>query len=116
MNAAFQISNALKAFFEAQSRVNAFLLASDEAQAKGARESLAVTVGQVRKMEKDQAEMEKLDASLKDDAKTELLTLLGTLKSESVRPVGSGDFFTRGAVFWPNRVFHRNGGSTWIGN
>ena len=41
---------------------------------------------------------------------------LVTLKSESVRPVGSGDFFTRGAVFWPNRVFHWNGGSTWIGN
>jgi methyl-accepting chemotaxis protein len=76
MNAAFQISNGLKAFFEAQSHVNAFLLSADAAKAKAARDSLAVTVSQIRKMEKDQLEMEKLDASLKDDAKKTLLASL----------------------------------------
>jgi methyl-accepting chemotaxis protein len=76
MNAAFQISNGLKAFFECSSLVNAYLLNSDAAKAKAAHDALAVTVGQIQKMEKDQLEMEKLDASLKDDAKKALLASL----------------------------------------
>jgi len=76
MNAAFQISNGLKAFFECTSLVNAFLLTSDTPKATAAREALAVTVSQIQKMQKDQVEMEKLDATLKDDAKTELLKKL----------------------------------------
>ena len=76
MNAAFQISNGLKAFFECSSLTNAFLLSSDPAKATAARDALGVTVNQIQKMQKDQVEMEKLDASLKDDAKTALLAKL----------------------------------------
>ncbi|MBI5767574.1 MAG: methyl-accepting chemotaxis protein [Verrucomicrobia bacterium] len=76
MNAAFQISNGLKAFFESQSQVNAFLLTSDSAKARAARDSLAVTVSQIQRMEKDQLEMEKLDATLKDEAKKTQLAAL----------------------------------------
>jgi methyl-accepting chemotaxis protein len=73
MNAAFQISNGLKAFFESTSLVNGYLLTSDPKKATGAAEALKVTVTQIQRMEKDQLEMEKLDASLKDDAKKALL-------------------------------------------
>jgi methyl-accepting chemotaxis protein len=76
MNAAFQISNGLKAFFECSSLVNAFLLTSDTTKADAAREALAVTVSQIQRMQKDQIEMENLDATLKDEAKTALLTQL----------------------------------------
>jgi methyl-accepting chemotaxis protein len=76
MNAAFQISNGLKAFFECTSLANSFLLTSDTAKAAGAAEALKNAVAQIQRMEKDQAEMEKLDATLKDDAKKALLTAL----------------------------------------
>ena len=76
MNAAFQISNGLKAFFECSSLVNAFLLTSDASKAAAAREALAVTVSQIQRMQKDQIEMEKLDATLKDEAKNVLLAKL----------------------------------------
>lgn len=76
MNAAFQISNGLKAFFESSSLVNAFLLTSESAKAEGARAALAVCDEQITKMEKDQLEMEKLDASMKDEAKKALLRSL----------------------------------------
>jgi methyl-accepting chemotaxis protein len=69
MNAAFQISNALQAFFECSSLANSFLLTSDETKAQKAAEALVVTVNQVHQMLKEQNEMEKLDASLKDDAR-----------------------------------------------
>lgn len=78
MNAAFQISNGLKAFFESSSLVNGFLLTSDLKKASEAKEALAVAVGQIERMQKDQLEMEKLDSSLKDDAKNALLTSLLT--------------------------------------
>jgi len=77
MNAAFQISSGLKAFFESTSLTNAFLLTSETAKADAARKALAETNAQVRRLAKDQAEMEKLDATLKDDAKTKLLVDLG---------------------------------------
>lgn len=76
MNAAFQISNGLKAFFECTSLANGFLLTSDLNKATGASEALKAAVLQVQRMEKDQLEMEKLDATLKDDAKRALLTTL----------------------------------------
>jgi methyl-accepting chemotaxis protein len=76
MNAAFQISNALKAFFECSSLVNSFLLSSDKTKADAANEALAVTVDQIQKMQKDQQEMEKLDETLKDATKTALLAKL----------------------------------------
>jgi methyl-accepting chemotaxis protein len=73
MNAAFQISNGLRAFYECSSLMNAFLLTSDAPKAVAAREALDITVTQIHRMQQDQAEMEKLDASLKDEAKTKLL-------------------------------------------
>ncbi len=76
MNAAFQISNGLKAFFECSSLVNGFLLTSDAQKSTAAAASLKVTVTQIQRMEKDQLEMEKLDATLKDDAKKALLAAL----------------------------------------
>jgi methyl-accepting chemotaxis protein len=75
-NAAFQISGGLKAFFECSSLVNGFLLTGDPKKASTARASLAITVKQIQKMEKDQLEMEKLDATLKDDAKKALIVSL----------------------------------------
>jgi methyl-accepting chemotaxis protein len=74
MNAAFQISNGLKAFFESTSLVKDFLLTSDAKKAAAAADALKVTVGQIQRMEKDQLELEKLDASLKDDAKKAAIT------------------------------------------
>jgi methyl-accepting chemotaxis protein len=76
MNAAFQISSGLKAFFECTSLVNSFLLTSDATKATAAAEALKTAVAQVQRMQKDQAEMEKLDATLKDDAKKALLDAL----------------------------------------
>lgn len=76
MNAAFQISNALQAFFESSSFVNSFLLTPEASKAERADVALATMVSQVQKIEKDQAEMEKLDASLKDDARKALITEL----------------------------------------
>jgi len=75
-NAAFQISGGLKAFFECTSLVNGFLLTGDPKKATAASAALAITVKQIQRMEKDQAEMEKLDATLKDDAKKALITTL----------------------------------------
>ncbi len=78
-NAAFQISNGLKALFECTSLVNGFLLTGDLKKATAASAALAVTVKQIQRMEKDQLEMEKLDATLKDEAKKALIA--GLLKS-----------------------------------
>jgi methyl-accepting chemotaxis protein len=77
MNAAFQIANGLKAFFECTSLVNGFLLTSDAQKATAATAALNITLAQISRMEKDQAEMEKLDASMRDDARKALLGTLG---------------------------------------
>ncbi|HEY5229240.1 MAG TPA: hypothetical protein VIJ19_11910, partial [Opitutaceae bacterium] len=76
MNAAFQISNALQSFFESSSLVNSFLLTPEPSKAERADVALATMVAQVHKIEKDQAEMEKLDASLKDDARKAMVAEL----------------------------------------
>jgi methyl-accepting chemotaxis protein len=75
-NAAFQISNGLKAYFECTSLVNGFLLTGDLKKATAASAALAVSVKQIQRMEKDHLEMEKLDATLKDDAKKALIAAL----------------------------------------
>ena len=74
MNASFQISTALQGFFSATSSVNSFLLTADQAVADQARKALAGMVVQIQKIEKDQKEMEKLDATLADAAKNALMT------------------------------------------
>jgi methyl-accepting chemotaxis protein len=76
MNSAFKLSNALKAFFECTSDVNAFLLTSRSEAADAARTALGTALAQIARIEKDQVEMEKLDASLKDAAKEDLIRAL----------------------------------------
>lgn len=77
MNGAFKVSNALKAYFECSSLVNSFLLTSRPEFAEGARKSIGAVADAVKRMQQDQEELVKLDASLKDDAKDELLRNLG---------------------------------------
>ena len=50
MNAAFQISNALQAFFECSSLVNSFLLTPEASKAEKADTALATMVAQVQKI------------------------------------------------------------------
>jgi methyl-accepting chemotaxis protein len=73
MNASFQISTALQGFYSATSSVNSFLLTAGQDSANQARQSLAAMLVQIQKIEKDQKEMEKLDATLVDAAKNALL-------------------------------------------
>jgi methyl-accepting chemotaxis protein len=73
MNSAFKLSSALKAFFECTSDVNAFLLTSRPEASDAARAALGVTVTQINRIEKDQAEMERMDATLKDESKESLI-------------------------------------------
>jgi methyl-accepting chemotaxis protein len=73
MNSAFKISTALKAFYECTSHVSAFLLSSKTAEADSARTALAAVVDQIKRLEKDQMDMEKMDASLKDANKDALI-------------------------------------------
>lgn len=85
MNAAFQIATGLKSFFEGTSQVNAFLLTSDRSRAKAAAEALAYTLGRIQLMEKEQLEMEKLDAALRDEPKKALLASLQQAVSRYAR-------------------------------
>ena len=74
MNASFQVSTALQGFYSATSSVNSFLLTANQEAADKARQSLAAMLIQIQKIEKDQKEMEKLDATLVDPAKNGLLS------------------------------------------
>ena len=76
MNSAFKLSNSLKAFYECSSDVNSFLLTSKAEQAAAARTALNTAADQVVKLEKDQMDMEKMDASMKDAAKDALIVSL----------------------------------------
>jgi len=76
MNSAFKISSALKAFFECTSHMSSFLLTSKADEAVAARAALAATKEQIVRLEKDQQDMEKMDATLKDPAKTALIDTL----------------------------------------
>ncbi len=72
----FKVSTALKSYFQSASMVTSFLLSSKESFATAARESITATITNIEKLQKAQEELEKLDATLKDEAKN---TLLGTL-------------------------------------
>ena len=77
MNGAFKVSNALKAYFECSSLVNSFLLTSREDFAEAARAGIKSVGASIEKLEKDQEELVKMDASLKDEDKDKLLRALG---------------------------------------
>ncbi|MES1167544.1 MAG: hypothetical protein ABUL61_00100, partial [Oleiharenicola lentus] len=65
MNGAFKVSTALKAYFECSSLANSFLLTSRAEYAKSAKESISAVAASVEKLQKDQEELVKMDASLK---------------------------------------------------
>ena len=76
MNSAFRVANALRAFFECGTQVATFLKTSRKEDAQVARDSLQFVNKQIELIEKDQAELEKMDATLKDEAKTARLISL----------------------------------------
>jgi methyl-accepting chemotaxis protein len=76
MNGAFKVSNALKAYFETSSLANSFMLTSRLDYAEAAKKSIAGVADAIVKMQQDQEELVKLDASLKDENKDALLKSL----------------------------------------
>ncbi|MFI5337527.1 MAG: methyl-accepting chemotaxis protein [Opitutales bacterium] len=78
MNGAFKVSSALKAYFQCSSLTNSFLLTSREEYATAAKESIKAVDAASHRLVKDQEELVKMDASLKDDAKDAQLTALNT--------------------------------------
>jgi methyl-accepting chemotaxis protein len=76
MNGAFKVANALKAYFECSSLANSFLLTSREDYAQSAQDSIKAVTGAAEKIEKDQEELVKMDASLKDEDKDRLIKSL----------------------------------------
>ncbi|MBX3736268.1 MAG: hypothetical protein KF715_06255 [Candidatus Didemnitutus sp.] len=76
MNGAFKVSNALKAYFESSSLANSFMLTSRLDYAQAAKKSIASVADSIVKMQHDQEELVKLDASLKDETKDALLKSL----------------------------------------
>ncbi len=76
MNSAFRVANALRSFFECGTQVATFLKTSKKEDAQAARDSLQFVTKQIELIEKDQAELEKLDATLKDEKKTARLVSL----------------------------------------
>lgn len=78
MNGAFQVSSALKSYFESSSLANSYLLTSKAEYAQGALEQIAAVAAAVARLQKDQAELVKLDESLKDPAKDALLAATAT--------------------------------------
>lgn len=73
MNGAFGISTGQKAYFECSSLVNSFLLTSRDDYATAAREGIKTVSASILKLQKDQAELVAMDATLKDDEKDKLL-------------------------------------------
>jgi len=78
MNGAFKVSSALKAYFECSSLANSFLLTSREDFAESAQQSIKAVAASIEKLQKDQEELVKMDASLKDETKDKLLVELRT--------------------------------------
>ncbi len=76
MSGAFGVANALRSFFECGTQVTTFLKTSRPEDAQAARDSLQVVRAQIELIEKDQAELEKLDATLKDERKSARLVAL----------------------------------------
>jgi methyl-accepting chemotaxis protein len=73
MNGAFQVSSALKSYFESSSEVNSYLLTSKAEFATAAQDHIKEVADAVTRLQKDQAELVKLDETLKDEAKDALL-------------------------------------------
>jgi len=73
MNGAFGISSGQKAYFECSSLVNSFLLTSRDDYATAAREGMKTVSSAIAKLQKDQAELVAMDATLKDEAKDKQL-------------------------------------------
>ena len=86
MNSAFRVANSLRSFFECGTQVATFLKTSKLEDAQAARDSLQFVTKQIVLIEKDQAELEKLDATLKDEKKTARLVSL----RESTQAYGAG--------------------------
>jgi methyl-accepting chemotaxis protein len=78
MNGAFKVASALKAYFECSSLANSFLLTSREDFAEAARTSIKGVAGAADKLQKDQEELVKMDATLKDEEKDKQLRVLQT--------------------------------------
>jgi methyl-accepting chemotaxis protein len=78
MNGAFKVSSALKSYFETSSLANSYQLTSRKEYADSARAGIKSVAAEIAKLQKDYEELAKLDASLKDEAKAELYTKLGT--------------------------------------
>jgi len=76
MNGAFKVSSASRAYFESNSHANSFLLKAKTENAEGAKKSIAVMSTSIATLQKDQEALVKLDASLKDPEKDELLATL----------------------------------------
>ncbi len=77
MNGAFGISSGQKAYFECSSLVNSFLLTAKDEYATGARDGMKSVSAAIVKLQKDQAELVIMDATLKDEAKDKLLLEIG---------------------------------------
>jgi len=86
MNSAFRVANSLRSFFECGTQVATFVKTSKKEDAEAARESLQFVAKQIELIEKDQAELEKLDATLKDEKKNARLVSL----SEAAKAYGGG--------------------------
>jgi methyl-accepting chemotaxis protein len=78
MNGAFQVSSALKSYFECSSLANSYLLTSKAEYAEGAKTQIKAVTTAIERLQKDQAELVKLDETLKDEAKDALLVKLHT--------------------------------------
>ena len=78
MNGAFQVSSALKSYFESSSEVNSYLLTSKAEYADAAKEHIKEVSEAIKRLQDDQAELVKLDESLKDAAKDALLVKIAT--------------------------------------
>jgi len=76
MNGAFQVSSALKGYFESSSLANSYLLTSKAEFAEGAKTKIKTVTAAIQGLQKDQAELVKLDETLKDEAKDALLVKL----------------------------------------
>ena len=78
MNGAFQVSSALKGYFECSSLANSYLLTSQAEYAAKAKEQIKSVTTAIERLQKDQVELVKLDETLKDEAKDALLVKLRT--------------------------------------
>jgi methyl-accepting chemotaxis protein len=81
MNGAFKVASAQRAFFEGSNGVNSFLLTSRPEHVEAARRSLDAVAKAVAGLQEDQAELVKLDASLKDEVRDALLVRLAAATS-----------------------------------